>query len=80
MSSTSAPGVYILCGVLPGHGGSLTHPLKHKQAPDLTPAGWWVQVGVPIVMTKGDLKWVAPLWMEYTQRVRLDPLVRELSP
>ena len=28
-------------------------------------------------MTKDDLKRVAPLWMEYTQRVRLDPLVRE---
>jgi hypothetical protein len=31
------------------------------------------QVGVPILITKSDLKRVAPLWMDYTRRVRLDP-------
>jgi hypothetical protein len=34
------------------------------------------QVGVPILMTKGDLKKTAPLWLEYSRRFRLDPAVR----
>ena len=34
------------------------------------------QVGVPLLLTKQDLKRVAPLWMHYTRQVRLDPTVR----
>ncbi|CAL8472223.1 g11765 [Coccomyxa elongata] len=30
-------------------------------------------VGVPILMAKSDLKKVAPLWLEYSRRFRLDP-------
>lgn len=36
-------------------------------------------MGVPILMAKSDLKKVAPLWLEYSKRFRLDPAVG-LSP
>ena len=37
------------------------------------------QVGVPLLLTKEDLKRVAPLWMHYTRQVRLDPTVRRTT-
>jgi hypothetical protein len=37
------------------------------------------QVGVPLLLTKQDLKRVAPLWLHYSRQVRLDPEVSAIS-